>query len=232
MKQFEKGLKQFLLDSFFPLFCLRCGKEGSALCAHCAAAVIGDDPQYYCPVCFVAREQWDVCASHRRLSSLDGLFALARHQDLFVQRALHALKYGYLEAIAEPLGRQLGQALSRACDVGMCIVPVPLSRRRMIARDFNQAELLAHAANFVPSAASCLCTNVLARTRHTKEQARLSREDRLMNVRDAFIARVPVAGTVVLIDDVTTTGATLQDCARALKRAGATRVFGAVIAHG
>ncbi|MDD5606052.1 MAG: hypothetical protein PHR51_01880 [Patescibacteria group bacterium] len=104
------------------------------------------------------------------------------------------------------------------------IVPVPLHPRRLVMRGYNQAELLASYLGDVH--------NVLKRTRRTLSQTGLSRARRVANVASAFVCVRPVASEIVLVDDVATTGATLNECAKVLKDAGARRVWGLVVARG
>ena len=115
------------------------------------------------------------------------------------------------------------------------IVPVPLHPRRLRERGFNQAHLLAAEARRagVLSPRARLDPSALARVRETRSQTKLSRTERLENLRGAFTARPDrVRGcTVLLVDDVMTTGATLEACTRALRRAGARSVDAVVVAR-
>jgi ComF family protein len=135
---------------------------------------------------------------------------------------LHALKYDGRRSLARPLARLMANAgadLLAGVDV---IVPVPLHRRRERARGFNQARDLAIGLGG-PT------VDALARTRATPSQTDLPAGRRHANVRDAFAIRAAAVPrvldrVVMLVDDVSTTGATLDACARALKRAGAREV--------
>jgi ComF family protein len=112
------------------------------------------------------------------------------------------------------------------------IVPVPLHPRRHAERGFNQAELIAHiAADFIGKPVA----TTLRRTRYTENQAKLPKEEREKNIAGAFARHrgADAAGKrVLLVDDVYTTGATMQECARVLKAAGAISVSGFAVAHG
>jgi ComF family protein len=134
---------------------------------------------------------------------------------------IHALKYDRRRSISPRLGammRERGAALLR--DAG-CVVPVPLHPRREYSRGFNQAHDLAiHLGLPV--------LPLLQRVRHTHSQIDLPRHQRRENVKDAFSwvpgSRLPAPGIVVLVDDVSTTGATLEACATVLKAAGVKEV--------
>jgi ComF family protein len=136
---------------------------------------------------------------------------------------VHALKYNWLTSVARPMSRQMGETLPSLLPADL-LLPVPLHARRRRARGFNQAELLAR-----PLARSSGLKTVegFLRTVHTPPQVRTrSARERLRNVEGAFAWRGgSLAGLrILLVDDVTTTGATLEACARALKIAGAAEV--------
>jgi ComF family protein len=151
---------------------------------------------------------------------------------------IHLLKYEAVLPVASVLGEMLAhtiQELLPSCgDVHPLLVPVPLHKNKRGDRGFNQAELLARAAvKYLPQPLE-LATGVLVRQRATISQVGLTREQRIENVRDAFRVRERerVRGRVViLVDDVMTTGTTLSECARVLKKFGAERVLAATVAR-
>lgn len=147
-----------------------------------------------------------------------------------LREAVHALKYRGKLALAEPLGCALAEVVAAeellaGTDV---ISPVPLHRRRQVDRGFNQAEELARSlgrALHKPVVAA------LKRVRDTPSQTELDEEGRRRNVRGAFqVCRDVVGARLLLVDDVVTTGSTLQECARALKAAGAAEVCAVSVA--
>ncbi len=150
---------------------------------------------------------------------------------------VHLLKYESVLPVASVLGRMLARAIEEllpACgDTHPLVIPVPLHHTKFRERGFNQAELIARTAvkRLEPLE---LATGVLVRQRPTISQVGLTREERISNVRDAFRVRdrrLVRGRTVIVVDDVMTTGTTLSECAGVLKKAGAERVWAATVAR-
>ena len=151
---------------------------------------------------------------------------------------IHLLKYENVIPAAGPLGKKLSEVVSELLagrsDALPLLVPVPLHQGRREDRGFNQAELIARAAAKYLNGKVEIAPDLLVRHRETITQVGLSREERIANMLNAFRVadRKGVAGrTVILIDDVMTTGTTLSECARVLKKAGAERVWAATVAR-
>jgi ComF family protein len=157
-----------------------------------------------------------------------------------LRELIHLLKFGGVRPAANVLGRMLAEAIATLepefpAD-SLVLVPVPLHRTKLRQRGFNQAELIARAAmkiNPVPDRLR-LCEGVLERTRETASQVGLTSHQRRENLRGAFgvVQRELVKGREVLVvDDVYTTGTTVSECSRVLRRAGATKVWVATVAR-
>ncbi len=157
-----------------------------------------------------------------------------------LRELIHLLKYGGVRPAANVLGRMLAEAVSVlapefAADP-LPVIPVPLHRTKLRQRGFNQAELIARGAIKLSASGSRLhlCAGVLERKRDTASQIGLTSHQRRANLRGAFAVAQPEllrGREVLVVDDVYTTGATVSECARVLRRAGATRVWVATVAR-
>jgi ComF family protein len=160
-----------------------------------------------------------------------------------LRELIHLLKYNGVRPAANVLGRMLAEAIAQlapdfSCAPGksIAVVPVPLHKAKFREREFNHAESIAGSAVKLTASTGMLelCAGVLDRKRDTRSQTGLTRHQRRENVRGAFA--VALADTiqgreVVVVDDVFTTGATVSECARVLRRAGAAKVWVATVAR-
>lgn len=153
-----------------------------------------------------------------------------------LRAVVDALKYDGIQDLAVPLGAHLAQNLKplieKTTGHELTIIPIPLHPKRLRERGYNQSELLARAT---ARELQLPVRETLIRVRPTAQQVKLPREERLRNVENAFavLPNTALKGkTVLLIDDVITTGATMRDAARALRHAGAREVWAAAVAQG
>jgi ComF family protein len=192
-----------------------------AACAACSTPVTRADV-IFCSPCRATIE---------RCTGTDEIIAFG-HYGGALSTAIRRFKYEDARYLARPLGALATIAcLARSLRVD-AIVPVPLHPRRLVPRGYNQSALLG--GQVASQLGVPLVTSALVRTTDTPPQAELSREARLTNVRGAFCvttrARCLRGLAVALIDDVSTTGATLHACAERALEAGATRVTSVVVA--
>ena len=229
--QLLRTCKNALLDLFFPRRCAGCGAHGKYLCERCSGLLRPLQPPL-CRLCGAALDQGAACkACIPAPVSLRGLRSLyAYHhplRDLLIQ-----LKYQGVQEIAPLLGQRLGDYAQANALTGDIVTSVPLARERARERGYNQADLLA--TEFGEVARVRLGPLALRRIRNTTPQVKLgSRAERLQNVVGAFEADPSVVQSkrVLLIDDVATTGATINACANALLAAGARSVWGLTVAR-
>ena len=149
-----------------------------------------------------------------------------------MKKAVHLLKYKRSRRMHVYLAELIARSLQDTyIDPSAVLCPVPLHWSRKFQRGFNQAELLARGVGTAKNLSVC---NMLRRTRSTGYQAKRGRKERLMAVQNAFkvCRNVTLPDTVILIDDLSTTGATFDACANALKNSGVKRVEGWAVAHG
>jgi len=216
------------LDLVFPPRCAGCGARGSLLCPACMAAIPSIQPPT-CPQCGRRTTRSDICPVCRAYpNALDGMVA-ATEFGKPVRECIHALKYEGQRRYADILAEMARPALTRL-PTPEAIVPVPLFSRREMGRGFNQSVLIAH---HLAGRALLVVPGWLARTRDTPPQVGQNREARHANVAGAFSCPDPAAvrgQRILLLDDVATTGATLDACARALRAAGVASVHALVVA--
>ena len=219
-----------LLDTLYPLECGGCGSSGKIICNACAEDLPKLVPPF-CQVCAAAGDfaRCGACAENGR--RFDGIRAPFRYSG-GIRRAILALKYGGIKAAAPQLGDMMGEYLSENPVPGNLLVPVPMHPRRRRERGYNQAELLARRV-----ADRCNLRyepGLLQRSRHVDPQAGIRKADqRRTNVAGSVAvgSAEDVAGTrIILVDDVATTGSTMEAAADALKRAGAVSVWGLTLA--
>jgi ComF family protein len=208
------------VEWLFPKECCVCGKNGEWLCQTCELGLSSGQ---------LNRLQLPAC------QSVDELFFLTDFNRPAVASVIKALKYKGLKELSRSLAGLMAQAwLAGKKDLpsDCLIVPLPLYPTRLRWRGFNQAEELAVGLSRL---LAFQAKNVLARIRPTKTQAKLDLAERLINVSGAFACLLPaeVAGqTILLVDDVVTTGASINEAAKVLSAAGAKKVIGLAFAHG
>jgi ComF family protein len=212
-----------ILNLLFPQSCVLCNARiltyrSAAACPQCWSG-LEPVPRPFCPQCGMPAPVIEgLCGACRRG---DFAFDFARSLFLFtdtMRGILHQLKYSGRVSLARPLGRYLREHLIEEEFTAKLAVPVPLHRKRERERGFNQAELLArHLGVDVDG-------GLLRRRKNTPSQTGLSRSQRALNLSAAFEVQGTPPDCVVVIDDVYTTGATLHEIAKTLKRAGTQRV--------
>ncbi len=212
---FTPALKRSLLliaDLVFPPRCAGCGRV--------------DD--YWCAVCQNDIDQMPLILGVKPLPPLADIASTGTHSGK-LREAVQGLKYDNNRQLAEPLGKRLAARLAALDWTIDMIVPVPLHAKRLAERGYNQAQVI---AEYLAAHTGLSCVpGAIRRDKFTRSQVELSAAERLVNLADAFHGdSALLAGqTILLIDDVYTTGATLSNCADAALAAGARAVYGLTV---
>lgn len=203
------------LNFLFPQRCLGCGRENEALCRKCLAKI--DMPS---------------------LPKEGDIFSAADYGDETAKKAIWMLKYRGAKNLAEPLAELLNTRCLTKLEIkninDWLIIPIPLSKNRLKERGYNQAELIAgHLSQKIKIS---VCTDALMKIKNTPTQVSIkNKKERLKNLNGAFAIKnqeVISGKNIILIDDVSTTGATLREAKKVLKLAGAKKVNALVVARG
>lgn len=228
MNNLYPKIKEFLLDLLFPRFCFGCQKEGVYLCDDC-------------------KETLDIlkfdCNSHcKNLSGLS--FALSYKERALTKELIRKFKYEpHVKDLAKTLALLIAEHLILSGKnknefwKNSVLIPIPLDKRKLKLRGYNQSEELAKELSKILQV--LLLSDILIKIKPTKEQVGLSAEQRRTNLLGAFAIKncatpdvAQFSGKrVFLVDDVYTTGSTMEECAFVLKQAGAKSVWGIAIAR-
>jgi ComF family protein len=224
-------LQEKITDFFFPRRCVGCGKIGDLLCPGCSQKLPRLLPPF-CQKCGKPESSGILCpACWGQQTDIDGIRSVFRFEGT-VRRAVHEFKYRNLKSIAVCLAALMADYLRDNPIEGNVLIPVPLHPRRLRERGYNQSSLLAEKLGKLT--ALPVIEGYLCRLKDSLPQARTKNvEERRKNVEKAFSCqpgKLPEK-TVILIDDVCTSGATLESCAAALKAAGAVSVWGFTLAR-
>ncbi len=209
-----------ILDLLFPRLCINCQKEG----------------YYLCPDCFSLLEILD---SHQKCPgrNLDDVYFALPYKGALIKKLVRAFKYPpFIKELAQTLSEIIIAHFQMSSNVEnfkkYIVVPVPSERKRMKWRGFNQAEEIArHLANCFKLP---LVLNVLIKTNPTTPQVNLSSKKREENLKGVFStknAQLIRDKNILLVDDVYTTGSTMEECSRVLHQAGAKKIIGIAVAR-
>jgi len=223
---------QTLLDLVFPPRCVYCGRMGSYLCDDCwnLASPVGPE---ICIRCGNPLTRRGICHHCRQnppdpIRGIRGVFFYNGP----IAQGIRSLKYHGVQALAPVLAQPLITYVQEHPIPIDGIVPVPLHRKKLAQRGFNQSLLLAR--NVATALDIPLRDDLIWRSRATAPQAQLGRKERLSNVAGAFSPQEGAAlqgETILLIDDVATTGSTLRSCAQALRQLGAGDIWALTVAR-
>lgn len=217
-----RKIRQLILDILFPIECLGCGQADVWLCENCLKKIpLNRD------------DDW------RKLdlepSFLDGFFVAAEWESKTLQEVIHKFKYNFAQelapALSELLIKKMADISAAREELKNCvIVPVPLHKKRFAWRGFNQAEILA--SGLAQHFDLRMDNNLVRRVKYTKPQVKLSADERAKNIKEAFNVVKQIPKNILLVDDVITTGSTMNEIAKVLKQNGAEKVYGMAVARG
>ncbi len=224
-------LKYQAIEALYPSLCAGCGKEGSFFCPNCTRRL----PYLRGPVCYACGRLLavaGVCPECRRVPPAISSVKAPFEFEGSIRSAVHQLKYKDIRALAPPLAGFLYAYIRENGIQADVLVPVPLYKSRLKERGYNQSELLA--ARLGKLTGWPVVTDALERVRDSAPQARAaSAGERRRNVEGAFSCRGQAlqGRAVLLVDDVCTTGATLNACAQALKQIPVSSVAAIAVAR-
>ena len=217
-----------VFDIFFPKKCLECGRFGKYICNNCFSKT--EQAFAICPGCGNPSRDGLRHSYCKYKTPLNRLILIWKYSGV-VRKALIGLKFKLAFSIAEELANRAVTQLQTIQLADSLLVPIPLHPRRQNWRGFNQAELIGKQMG-----KKMALVNGLARTRATNQQARtVNRGTRAENIKGAFGLSRDGEGLsgkrVILVDDVFTSGVTMRECAKTLKKAGVAEVWGLVLAR-
>ncbi|MDP2638852.1 MAG: ComF family protein [Candidatus Azambacteria bacterium] len=222
--------KNFLLDFIFPRYCLGCEKE-----------LDSKHTSQICEICF-GKIQLNIGTPCQKKTALKELFSAGQYKDPILREAIHLFKYQSIESLKEPLAKLMINYLTKELLTdklkNSVLTPIPLTLKRKLTRGFNQSELLAEElGKFL----NLPVINLLKRKKFNSPQAEIEdwqkRKENISGVFTLasdinFIGFGNLYNKVILVDDVSTSGATLEEAAKVLKQAGVEEIYGIVVARG
>jgi len=210
-----------ILDFIFPRYCINCNKNDTFLCQECLNKI---------PI------------SQEILNN--NIYAIFDYQNIIIKKAIWMLKYKNKKEIAkilapiiyERLLEELSEKISLNNFINPLLIPIPLSKKRLRIRSFNQSELLCkELKNIDTNKLFAFENKVLYKIKNTKNQVEIKNgKERLKNLENCFIVKNPEIiknKNIILLDDVITTGATLKEARKTLIRAGAKKIIAFTVAH-
>ena len=229
---FKKTMEYFkaIWDIIFPKKCINCKREGSFLCEDCLS-LIPINPFTYC-LC-EKMEKKNKC-NNCKDKYLDKILSATDFNNKIVKEAIHKFKYGFIEELSIPLALLILnhlQAIDCQIDNSFVIVPVPMHIKKKRRRGFNQSE---EVAKLISQSTTIPLSTTLIKTKETKPQMELNRRERIENIKNCFNVNNKKEienKSILLLDDVYTTGTTMDECAKILKQNGAKEVWGLSIAR-
>jgi competence protein ComFC len=232
--KYLKTLSINIADIIFPISCLICGRDGKFLCETCETKIEKIQNQ----LCIVCQKPAPFGKTHPNCASknkLDGIISALPYRDPKVAKLIETFKYKFIDALNPHFSKFVQEAIInqglKDYFSDFTLIPVPLHKRRFNWRGFNQAELIGKQIS--QDLNIHLDNQLVTRVKFTIPQTQLKKEKRFLNIQNAFsISNPNIKNKYLIVDDVVTTGATLNEIAKLLKKSGAQEVWAITIAHG
>ncbi len=216
-----KFIFQILIEIIFPCFCINCGKKDTLLCCNCYEQI------EFFSFSFDASKQ---------INYIDEIIIVCKYQGV-IKKLIHNFKYKSVINIGDIIARIIYRSVNfPSCDL---LVPIPIHKNKKSKRGFNQSEEIIKSLSKLTNIPY---ENLLIKKRNTKSQMSIrNKEERMINLADSFainesaisqiLTKIGHESTVILVDDVITTGSTLNECAKILKNNGIKKVIGLALAQ-
>ncbi|MBU2544714.1 hypothetical protein KJ618_04585 [Patescibacteria group bacterium] len=213
-------LINWLLNCIFPVSCIGCAKNGKVLGSKCLSKI---------PLANITVDK--------------DIYSVFNYKHPLIKQALWELKYNNNKVATKPLASALyDKILEELQDLEIfnnftqpLLIPIPLSKERLKERGYNQSELLCKELSFIDSMSFTLCSDVLYKPVHTRQQTKtLSKSERINNLHGCFAIKNQEKirnRNIILIDDIITTGATLLEAKKVLRQSGAKKIIAFTVAH-
>lgn len=218
-----------IIDLVFPKNCIGCGREGRYMCQLCLDKV--PRPQPICPYCKHPSIDGATHINCQKKLGLDGLISVWEYGGV-IRQAILALKYKYATEIGKEISEYLFNSLNHlTLPTVYSLTPIPIYWIKQNTRGFNQS--IEVGGNIAEKMRLKFISNLLIKTVSTRPQAELSREERRRNLKGTFVLnkKYNIPDSVFIFDDVFTTGSTIFEAAKVLKRGGIRSVWGLTIAR-
>lgn len=238
-----KIIKNFIFDCLFPIYCINCqsfipAEKQHYLCDDCLNNVVIYSG-FACPICLRRVADFKKCPHSNKKSHLDFVGFATLYDNAAIKNLIHQFKYQYIRGVAFTLANFLNVFWIKTTKTidedwgNYIVIPIPLHKKRMCERGFNQSEEIAKI--FARQFNLKMLNNVLIRKINNPPQAKIENyEQRYKNAENIFEIKnsnLINKQKIILIDDVFTSGATLQEAAKILKNNGAKKIIGLTIAH-
>jgi len=219
------------LEFLFPRSCLCCGRMGEAVCGDCKSKKL----KIYKTSCHVCKERVSfyegfVHEACKGKTNLEGVFVAYKYSPE-IERIVSEVKYKGYHSISDQIAGLILQSVPKNLEIHS-ITAVPLHKRKQWKRGFNQAELF---GRMISKKTQIPYKNCFSRIKNTKTQVGMSREERIANLKNAFQMNLFISNleSVLIVDDIMTTGTTLEQCANQLKRQNKKiKIYATVLARG